>query len=122
MATPGNYKGRTKSAQLAAAVSSGFRCDPVHVPAGVSNFVVCPAGSVVTIMSINVAPSAGGITTSFANSNTGGPGDIIVNSAVLARDYKQNFYCPWPLLVSTPGNGEDVTFFVYPPAKGTSVD
>lgn len=124
MAQLGDYKGRTKSAQLAATVSAGFRTDPVHLPgsgAALVNFEVAPAGSVVTVMSINVAPTSGTVTTAFANGTNGAPGDVVGNF-VLARDYKQNFYCPWPLLVNTPGNGEDITFFVYPPAKGTSVD
>lgn len=118
-----DYKGRTKGTQAALDILCGARTAPVHIPnAGVSNFIVCPSGSLVEGWDINVAPSSGGVTLAWANGTNGAPGDVIVQGAVLARTYSKPFYCPWSLLVSTPGNVEDVTFYVAAPGKGVTID
>jgi hypothetical protein len=112
----GDYKRRVQTAQRGALVGAGFSNDPIHVPAGSSNFEVCPAGSVVTLLSINVTSSAG-VNEWFQDAN--GNKQMILVGALTARDYKQHFYCPWALYVSTDA---DLTIMVCPPSKGNTVD
>lgn len=112
---PGDYTRRTQSAQRGAAVTSGFANDPVHIPAGATNFQICSSGSVVVLLSINVT-STSGVNMFFQDS--AGTKQMIMAGALTARDYKQHFYCPWPVYISTDA---DCTVFVCPPAKGAIV-
>ena len=111
----GDYTRRTQTAQKGALTSSGFTVDPVHVPAGSSQFQICTSGSVVTLTSINVTSTAG-VNMFFKDS--AGTIQIIMSGALTARDYKQHFYAPWPVYVSTD---VDVTCYVSPPSKGATV-
>jgi len=113
---PGDYKRRIQSATRGASVGSGYACDPVMVDPDNLPHQVCPAGSVVTILSINTTSTAG-VNEWFQDS--AGNRQEIMMGATIARDYKQHFYCPWPLYVSTDVN---VTVFVAPASKGNTVD
>ncbi len=110
----GDYKRRIQSAAKSAAVGAGYANDPVPVPADSQPHEVAPAGSVVTLLSIN-ATSTAGVDEYFQDAN--GTKQTIMSGVTIARDYKQNFYCPWPLYVST-----DVSVIVYvsPPSKGNT--
>lgn len=112
---PGDYTRRTQTAQKGALVSSGYAADPVHVPAGSTNFQVCTSGSVITVLSINNTSSSG-VNEFFKDAS--GTVQVIMAAVLTARDYKQNFYCPWPVYISTD---TDVTVFVAPPSKGAVV-
>lgn len=113
---PGDYKRRVQSAGTAAGVSSGYRVSPVHVPGGAAAFEVVQAGGVVALTSINVTSTAG-VNMWFQDST--GTRQIIMAGALTARDYKQHFYCPWPVYISTD---VDVTCFVVAPSKGATTD
>ena len=118
---PGDYAGRTKGTQAALNILGGGRVTPVHIPVGAhTNFEVASAGSWVQGWNLNVA-STGVVVVSFANGTNGAPGDIIANCAAVGA-YGQPFYCPWPVLVNTPGDSEDVTFYIAAPGKNTTVD
>jgi len=112
----GDYKRRIQTTNRGAAVNSGYAVSPVHVPASSGNFEVAPVGSVVTLMSVNVTSTAG-VNMYFQDS--AGTRQMIVAGALTARDYKMNFYCPWPVYVSTDA---DVTVYIAAPAKGNTVD
>jgi len=111
---PGDYTRRTQSAQKGASTSSGYAVDPVHVSSN-NRFHVCTSGSVITLTSINVTSTAG-VNMWFEDS--AGTRQIIMAGALTARDYKQHFYCPWDVYISTD---VDVTVFVSPPSKGATV-
>lgn len=111
----GDYTRRTQTAQKGALVGAGYANDPVHVPAGSTNFEVCTSGSVITLLSINVTSSTG-VYEFFKDAN--GTVQEIMEGALTARDYKQHFYCPWPVYISTDA---DVTVYVSPPSKGAKV-
>ena len=111
---PGDYKRRVGSTNRAAAITSGYAVSPFPVPAGSANIQVAAAGSVITLTSIN-ATSTAGVNMFFKDSaNTK---QQIMSGVTIARDYKQNFYCPWPVYVSTD---VDVTVYVSPPSKGNT--
>lgn len=110
----GDYKHRVNTAQKGALVSAGYMVDPVHVPAGATNFKVAAAGSVIKTFSIN-ATSTG--TNEFFQ-DSAGTIQMIMAGATVARDYKQDFYCPWPLYVSSD---VDCTVYVCPPSKGSTI-
>jgi hypothetical protein len=112
---PGDYKRRVQSTNRGAAVNSGYGVSPVHVPANAATEVAA-AGSVITLTSINVTSTAG-VNMWFQDAN--GTKQMILAGALTARDYKQNFYCPWPVYVSTD---VDVTCYVAPPSKGATQD
>lgn len=112
---PGDYTRRTQTAQKGALVSSGYAASPVHVPAASTNFKVCTPGSVITVLSVNATSSAG-VNEWFQDS--AGNKQTIMSGVLIARDYKQHFYCPWPVYVSTDA---DITVFVTPPSKGAAV-
>ena len=109
---PGDYKRRVQSTNRGAAVNSGYANSPVHVPATSAAFEVAAVGSVITLTSINVTSTAG-VNMWFQDSN--GTKQMIMTGALTARDYKQGFYCPWPLYISTD---VDVTCYIAPPSKG----
>lgn len=113
---PGDYKRRIQSTNRASAVNSGYANSPVEVPGGTSGFEVCQAGGVVCLTSINVTSTAG-VNMWFQDAN--GTKQQIMAAAVVARDYKQNFYCPWPVYISTDVN---VTCYVAAPSKGNTID
>jgi len=109
---PGDYKRRVQTTNRGAAVNSGYAVVPVHIPGGSTNFEVAVAGSVITTTSINVT-STNGLHMWYQDaSNTR---QDIIQGALTARDYKQNFYCPWPVYVTTD---VDVTCYVAAPSKG----
>lgn len=112
---PGDYTRRTQTAQKGALVGAGYVVSPVHVPAGSTNFKVCTSGSVVTVFSVN-ATSSTGVNEWFQDSK--GTIQMIMSGVLIARDYKQHFYCPWSLYVSTD---VDLTIMVAPPAKGAAI-
>jgi hypothetical protein len=112
---PGDYTRRIQTAQKGALVGAGFANDPVHVPGGATNFKVCTSGSVITLVSVNVTSTAG-VNEFFQDS--AGTTQMIMAGALTARDYKQHFYCPWPVYISTD---VDVTVYVCPPSKGAPV-
>ena len=109
---PGNYQHRVYSTNKGAAINSGYACSPVQLAGGETAFEVCPAGSVITVLSIN-ATSTAGVSEWFQDS--AGTKQFIMQGALTARDYKQNFYCPWPVYITTDAS---VTVYVAPPAKG----
>lgn len=116
----GDYKRRVQSTNRGAAVNSGYAVEPVEIPNGISNFEICGAGSVITLTSINVAPGSGGINMWFQDS--AGTKQGIITGAVTARDYKQNFYCPWPVYIEMPDTTANVTVYVASTAKGATAD
>lgn len=113
---PGDYKRRVQTTNRGAAVNSGYAVEPVPVDPDNQNHEVCQAGGVVTLMSINTTSTAG-VNMWFQDAN--GTKQGIVNGATAARDYKQNFYCPWPVYVSTDVN---VTCYIAPTSKGNTQD
>ena len=113
---PGDYKRRVFSTNKGAAVNSGYANSPVFVAGGETAFEVCPAGSVITTLSIN-ATSTAGVSEWFQDAN--GTRQYIMTAALTARDYKQNFYCPWPVYINTDVS---VTVYVAPPSKGATHD
>ena len=110
----GDYKRRLQSANKGALVGAGYVVDPVPVPPDGNAHEVAPAGSVVTVLSIN-ATSTAGVNEYFKDAN--GTIQDIMTGATIARDYKQHFYCPWPVYVTTDVS---VTVFVSPPSKGST--
>lgn len=112
----GDYKRRVQTAQRGALTSSGWANDPVTVPPDSQPHQVCQAGGVVTLMSIN-ATSTAGVNMWFQDS--AGTKQGIINGALVARDYKQQFYCPWPVYVSSDVN---VTCYVTATSKGNTTD
>lgn len=111
---PGDYKRRIQSTNRAAGVNSGYACSPVMVPPDSNPHKVCVAGSVVTLMTINVT-STTGVNMWFQDS-AGTKQDILIG-ALTARDYKLHFYAPWPVYVSTDVN---TTVIVADPSKGNT--
>lgn len=112
----GDYKRRIQSTNRGAAVNSGYAVSPVHLAGGETGAQVATAGSVITLTSINVTSTAG-VQMYFQDS--AGTKQYIMEGALTARDYKQNFYCPWPVYITTD---VDVTVFVAPGAKGNTQD
>jgi hypothetical protein len=112
---PGDYTRRTQTAQKGALTSSGYACSAVHVPAGATNFQVCSSGSVITVTSVNGATTSGLF---MYFQDTAGTRQSIILGGTGSRDYKQNFYCPWPVYVSVDA---DTTVYVAPPSKGAVV-
>ena len=113
---PGDYKRRVQTAQRGALTSSGWANDPVPVEPDNQPHEIVAAGGCVTLMSIN-ATSTAGVNMWFQDAN--GTKQGIVNGATIARDYKQHFYCPWPVYVSSDVN---VTCYVAAPSKGNTTD
>ena len=110
----GNYSHRVYSTNKGAAVNSGYAVSPIHFAGGETGAVVAAVGSVITVTSIN-ATSTGGVSMWFQD--TAGTRQFIMEGALTARDYKQNFYCPWPVYITTD---VDVTVYVAPLAKGAT--
>jgi hypothetical protein len=113
---PGDYKRRVFSTNKGAAVNSGYAVSPVYFAGGETGAEVAAAGSVITVTSVNVT-STGGVSMWFQDS--AGTKQYILQGALTARDYKQNFYCPWPVYITTDVS---VTIYVAPPAKGATWD
>jgi hypothetical protein len=113
---PGDYKRRIQTTNRGAAVNSGYAVLPVAVDPDEKPHEVCQAGGVVTLMSINATSTAG---VNMWYQDSAGNTQQIVNGAINARDYKQNFYAPWPVYVSTDVN---VTCYIAAPSKGNTVD
>lgn len=113
---PGDYKRRVQTTNRGAAVNSGYAVEAVPVAPDSKPHEVCQAGGVVTTMSINVTSTAG-VNMWFQDAN--GTIQEIVTGAINARDYKQNFYAPWPVYVVSDVN---VTVYVAAPSKGNTVD
>lgn len=113
---PGDYKRRVQTTNKGAAVNSGYAVAPVPVAPDEKPHQVCQAGTVITLMSIN-ATSTAGVNMWFQDAN--GTQQEILTGAVNARDYKMNFYCPWPVYVSTDVN---VTVYIAGIAKGATQD
>lgn len=111
----GDYKRRVQSTNRGAAVNSGYAVSPVNF-ASATAAEVCPAGSVITQTSINVT-SSGGVSLWFQDS--AGTKQYIMRGVLTARDYKQNFYCPWPVYITTD---TDVTVYVAAASKGNTAD
>jgi hypothetical protein len=110
----GNYSFRTFSTNRGALVNSGYAVSPVHFAGGETGAEVAAVGSVITVTSINATSSAG---VSMWFQDSAGTRQFIIEGALIARDYKQNFYCPWPVYITTD---TDVTVYVAPLAKGTT--
>ncbi len=110
----GDYKRRIQTAQKGALVGAGYQVDPVPVAPDNAPHEVAQAGSVITVLSINTTSTAG-VNEWFQDAN--GTKQDIMTGATVARDYKQHFYCPWPVYVSTDVG---VTVFVSPPSKGST--
>ena len=108
----GDYKRRVWSTNRGAAVNSGYAVSPVHFAGGEIAAEVTAAGSVITVTSINVTSSAG---VSMWFQDSAGTKQYIMQGVLTARDYKQNFYCPWPVYITTD---VDVTVYVAPLSKG----
>lgn len=94
---PGDYTRRTVSTQRNASITAGTGNDVINVPAGYTNFELCPETSVFVGLSINATSS--GTNLFFKDSN--GTVQVIAPALTIARDYKLPFYCPWPLYIST---------------------
>lgn len=105
-----DYSKRTHSSQHNSAVASGYAVDFVHIPSGATNFEVAPARSVVTLLSINVAPGSGNVILTCGTDQ--------VMQAALARDYKMGWYAYAPVFISLPDTTTDATVYVAPPSKG----
>ena len=102
----GDYTKRVQSTQRNSSVTAGYAVDFIHVPPGASNFLVCTARSVVTLLSINIAPNFDNVIFKC--------GSDIVMVANIARDYKMNFYAYAPITISVPDTVADVTVYVAP--------
>ena len=113
---PGDYKRRVQSANKSASVGAGFSNSPVHVPGDSQPHQVSQAGMVVTLLSIN-ATSTAGVLEYFQDS--AGTKQVIMSNALTPRDYKQHFYCPWPVYVVSD---VDVTVYVAGTSKGNTTD
>lgn len=113
----GDYTRRTRSTQGNSAVSAGLLVLPFHIPNSTQgDFQVANESSVCTGFSINIAPSSGSVNVFFQDS--AGTKQDIAMGLTTARDYRIPFYCPWPLFISTPGQGEDLTFYIAAGGKG----
>ena len=107
-----DYSKRTHASQYNSAVASGFACDFQHVTGSAGDFQEIPAGSVITLMSINIAPQSGYVQL-FCGSD-------MVMQALTPRDYKMNWYAYAPVKVDIPDTNADVTIYFAVPAKGQS--
>lgn len=112
---PGNYKHRVFTTNRGAAVNSGYAVSPVNFAGGETGVEVANAGAVITTTSINVTSSTG-VSMWFQDSS--GAKQYIMRGALTARDYKQNFYCPWPVYITTD---VDTTVYVAPLSKGNTI-
>lgn len=109
---PGDYKRRIFSTNRGAAVNSGYANSPVHFAGGETGAEVTGAGSVIVLTSLNVTSSSG---LSMWFQDSAGTKQYIIEGALTARDYKMNFYCPWPVYITTD---VDTTVYVAPTSKG----
>lgn len=105
-----DFSKRTHASQYNSAVASGFACDFQHVTGSAGNFQEIPAGSVITLLSINVAPGSGTVQL-FCGS------DMVMQGST-ARDYKMNWYAYAAVRVDIPDTTADVTIYFATPAKG----
>lgn len=106
-----DFSKRLKSTTRNSAVTAGYMCDFRHVTGAAEQVQICPAGSVVTLTSINIAPGSGSAIM-FCGSD-------IVAEFTVARDYKQGFYAYAPISLSIPDATGDVTVYFSAPAKGS---
>lgn len=107
-----DFSKRVHSTQRNSAVSAGYAVDFVHVTGIAENLQIAPARSVVTLLSINLAPSSGSVILMVGN-------DIVMEGQV-ARDYKMGFYAYAPVFLSIPDATADVTVYVAPSSKGST--
>ena len=112
---PGDYKSRIGSTNRGAAINSGLAVSPVYFAGGETGAQVTGAGSIITTTSVN-ATSTSGVSMWFQD--TAGTKQYIMQGALTARDYKQNFFCPWPVYITTDAS---VTVYVAPLAKGETM-
>ena len=106
-----DWSKRTHSSQRNSAVSSGYAGDFLHLTGTAENIQLIPARSVITLLSINVAPGSGNVQLIVG-------GDIVM-AASIARDYKMGFYAYSPVTVAIPDSTADVTVYFAPPPKGS---
>jgi len=111
----GDYTRRLQSARVGASIGAGYLVDPVPISPSETGQEACPSGSVVTSISLN-ATSTAGMNVWFQDANGNKQG--VYTGCLVARDYRNQFYCPWPLYVSCDQN---VTVFCAPPAKGSPI-
>lgn len=95
---PGDYTRRTVSTQRNSSISGGTGNELVPIPAGSANFEICQQGTVLHSLSINSTSSS---TILFFKDSAGTEELLTPGGLTIARDYKFNFYCPWPLYIST---------------------
>ena len=111
---PGDYKRRIQSANRGASVGAGYAVDPVPVPGDSQPHKVAVHGSVITVI-ILLATSSAGMNVWFQDAN--GVKQMLIPGALIAKDYKVHFYCPWDLYISSD---EPVLVGVAPPSKGNT--
>lgn len=106
-----DYSKRLKSTQRNSAVTSGYMQDFRHVTGAAEKVQICPAGSVVSLTSVNIAAGSGNVVMLCGS-------DIVAEFAI-ARDYKQHFYAYAPVYLDIPDTAADVTVYFSPPSKGS---